>query len=147
MAAVAADVPDAAASGAACAPAEACAHLPAIRRFVRALLDPLYDAQVHMPRLSWVCCIGLKPCLDRPLHLTGMCCHCFQCVSYRQHCALLAARWSRVSSTSSWQRGLARRLRASHADARSAVFLVHEADSIRKLVQHYIQHYAAMGVG
>ncbi|KAK9828395.1 hypothetical protein WJX81_003722 [Elliptochloris bilobata] len=28
------------------APAKPCPHLPAIRRFVRALLDPLYDAQV-----------------------------------------------------------------------------------------------------
>jgi len=31
-----------------------------------------------------------------------------------------------------------------HAGAGDVVFLVHEADSIRRLVQHYIQHSAAV---
>ena len=47
--ALAAAAPEAAAGAVAGAPAQACVHLPAIRRFVRALLDPLYDAQVLMP--------------------------------------------------------------------------------------------------
>lgn len=31
----------------------------------------------------------------------------------------------------------------THAGAPSELFLVHEVGSIRRLVQHYIQHYAA----
>ena len=145
--AVAADVPDAAATGAAGAPAEACAHLPAIRRFVRALLDPLYDAQVLRPRLSWVCCIELKPCPDRP-SLSAW--HVFLMLSNAFRTVNLRAAGCQVVTREQYKLVAARaceKVARTHAGASSAVFLVHEADTIRKLVQHYIQHYAAMGVG
>ena len=146
VAAVAAGAPDAAASGAEGAPPEACMHLPAIRRFVRALLDPLYDAQVLTPRLSWVCCMPNPAQTDF--------CICLACVVIAIKASLTVsfscAAGYQVVTREQYKLVAARaceKVARSHADASSAVFLVHEADSIRKLVQHYIQHYAAIGVG
>jgi hypothetical protein len=153
----------AAAAGGAAAP---CAHLPAIRGFVRALLDPLYEAGVRArPRPAATARAGAASSLGG----SALACAlqgaeqtrtgsgwlgCAKLVLARPPSARLrrraAARAAQVVTREQYKFVAVRasdKIARTHAGAGDVVFLVHEADSIRRLVQHYIQHSAVQGCG